>query len=524
MACGLFTCLGFGNLEHRLALNPGWAIFVYIGLLCPALLALVQAILIWNRDALLPYRRGVYAFPVSVVDARSAILQVHNLSDLAELKAEGSRVSMRFSDGTTFEFRNLDPSRIEEVKATIQDAQQRMSVPPSEESNRDHALLDPLMDTGFKSLFSPTESIRARVVAWAKVWPFIALALGVMVGAGLWELRNVLSAKHLYIKARTLNSTHAYRAYLARGGKRRDVADLLLPRAELRDVRAVGTVDAIEQFMDAHPKSRIESEVSAALYAALLDELEKVRSQGTLAALRSFRRGDPRALQVEPERAAAQKELFRIALARFQTESMGSPELKAFFERLLAYSEQQGPKVEIRFRRRLPESVTRSESQLQRSAYFGGSKALPAQYFNAKHSEPREAIVAAAISNRLATVFSRDILSFEPAGELVDDDSNVPALKVPTLLITHTTDMVPTYSDRKPRGAFVGLSLLFKAQLLMPGDPAPPTFQCSLLRPPDLKQFDERGWSPEQLYDSMAQETFAQFLKRYLATLFRAPE
>lgn len=520
--CGVFACLGFGNLEHRLALNPRWTIFIYGGLLCAAMAALLKAALIWNRDALLPFRRGVHGFPAVVIDARSAMLEVHKVSELTSLKAEGSRVSLRFSGGAAFEFRDVDASRIEEIKAKFQDAQERLSAPPSETFGRDQALLDPLADSGFKSLFSPTESMKLRVIAWSKFWPLIAIAVGVAVGFGLWKTRNVLSAKQLYIKARTLDTTHGYLAYLARGGARNDVRDLLLPRAQLRDAKAAGTVDAIERFMDAHLKTKINSEATVALYTALLSDIEKARAAGTLAALHDFRKGDPRASLVEPERASAQKALFRAALIRFQTESLGSPELNAFFERLLAYAEQHGPKVAIRFRRRVPATAILIETQLQKSLYFGGSKALPTQYFDAKHAEAREALVASALSQRFAAVFPKDILSFELASEVVQDDSSVPVVTVPTLLITHTANMSSIYTSRKPRGAFAGIGFIFKAQLLVPGDAAPPTFSCSVWMAPDFKKFEEGGWTPENLYEYMATEAFSQFLKKYLATLFHA--
>ena len=187
-----------------------------------------------------------------------------------------------------------------------------------------------------------------------------------------------------------------------------------------------GSVDSIERFMDAHEKSKINSEATIALYAALLKELEKARAVGTLAALRGFRTGDPRASLVESERTIAQKALFRAALARFQADSAGAPELEAFFERLLAYAEQHGPKVEIRFRRRVPASALMIETQLQKSSYFGGSKSLPMQYFDDKHAEAREAMIASAISQRFAAVFPKDILNFELGPAKADDDASTP--------------------------------------------------------------------------------------------------
>lgn len=519
--CCLLARLGFGDLNHRFALNPSWVLFVYCGLLCAALLALLTAVLIWNREGNVPFRRGIYGFPSGVIDARSPALEVHPLSELLEVTSTGSGLRLRFSDGTMFDFRGVNSSRGEQIKAALLEAQQRVSAPPGELSNRDQALLDPLVDTGFKNPFSPPESMRPWVPLWTKRWLLFALAAGVASGIGLWKLRNLGSAERLYSKARTLNTIPAYQAYLARGGVKPDVRDVLLPEAELRDAQSAHTVEAIERFIEGHPNSKIGGKIEGALRAALLRELDTARASGSVAALRDFRSGDPQVSLVKPELEAAQHALYRGALTRYQTMSRNSPGLIAFFERLLAYAEQHGPQVEIRFRRRVPDSVQNADSRVQKSAYFSGPSALPAQYFDAAHSEPRETLIAATISKRFADVFARDILTFALASVLADDGGNVPTVTAPTLLITHRTEMSAAYTSRKPRGVFVGLGLMFKAQLLIPGDSAPLAFQSSSWLPPDLKKLDQEGWGPAELYEAMAQEGFSQFLKKYQAWLFR---
>ena len=198
-----------------------------------AIATLLKATQIWNRDALLPFRAGVHAFPAVIIDARTSMLEVHKVSELAEVGSEGSCLRLRFNDGATFEFRDVDAARIENIKAKFKDAQERLNAPPSETFGRDQALLDPLADSVFKSLFSPSEPMKPRVVVWVRFWPIIAVVVGLAAGFGLWKTRNVLSAKQLYIKARALDTTHGYLAYIARGGVRKDVRDLLLPRAQL---------------------------------------------------------------------------------------------------------------------------------------------------------------------------------------------------------------------------------------------------------------------------------------------------
>ncbi len=71
---------------------------------------------------------------------------------------------------------------------------------------------------------------------------------------------------------------------------------------------------------------------------------------------------------------------------------------------------------------------------------------------------------------------------------------------------------------------FVGVGLVFKALLLIPGEPTTRTFETSTWSPPNLKKLEAENWGPAELYEFMAQDAFSQFLKRYLASIFKAPK
>ena len=522
--CAVLARIGFGNLNHRWALNPPFAILAYSGLLCAAGATLVGAVRNWNRDSNVPFRRGLYIFPVGVINARSATLEMHPIQELIELSTRGTRLRTRFSDGACFEFRRVDPQRAGKIKVTLLDAQQQLKASTSELSSRDQALLDPLYDTGYKNPFSPHESMLPAAIVWNKHWFLLAVVIGAAAGFGLWKLRNLRSADYLYIHARVIDTPSAYRAYLARGGVKSDVRELLLPKAELREAQAAGTVEAVEQYLDSHPHSKITSDIEAALRVSLLRELDQACKAGTLSALRGFRKDDRHLSLVKPELDAAQKELYRAALTRFQSLSKNSPELDAFFEKLLGYAELHGPTVEIRFRRRIPPSLQKADAQVQKSPYCDNPSVPPAQYFDDEHVKKREATVATAIGERFVDTFSKDILSFEPASALPDDGTPVPTVTSPTLLITHRTELSAPFTSRKPKGVFVGVGLVFKALLLIPGEPTTRTFETSTWSPPNLKKLEAENWGPAELYEFMAQDAFSQFLKRYLASIFKAPK
>jgi hypothetical protein len=519
--CGVLARIGFGNLNHRWALNPPSAILAYGGILCVACATLVGAVRNWNRESNVPFRRGLYIFPVGVIKACNATLEMHPLQELVELSTRGSRLRMRFSDGAAFDFKRVDPQRAGKIKVTLLDAQQQLKASSSELSGRNQALLDPLFDTGYKNPFSPHESMLPGAIFWNRHWFLLALAIGAAGGLGIWKWRNVRSAEYLYIHARALDTPSAYRAYLARGGLKSDVRELRLPKAELREAQAAGTVEAIERYLDGHPHSKIGSDIEGALRASLLQELNHASQAGTLSALRDFRKNDPHLSLIKQQLDAAQKELYRSALTRFQSISKTSPELDTFFEKLLGYAELHGPKVEIRFRRRVPPSLQKADEQVQKSPYCDDPSVPPAQYFDDEHVLRREATVATAVSARFAEAFSKDILSFELAPPLPDDGTSVPTVTNPTLLITHRTELSAPFTSRKPQGVFVGVGLVFKAFLLIPGESATHSFESSTWSPPNLKKLEAENWGPAQLYEFMAQDAFDQFLKRFLASIFR---
>lgn len=341
------------------------------------------------------------------------------------------------------------------------------------------------------------------------------------MGLGLYTLRNVLSEKQMYLKARKLDSTAGYRGYLAHGGKRQEVRDLLLPRAELREAREQNSVAALESYYDSHANSKIKSEVELALKVQLLKELEKARDQDSMAALRKFHDSSKYVSLVKTELQDTEKSLYQSALSKYLSTVPASPEQRAFFTRLLEYARLHDSKVEVRFRRLLPaDAAERAETQLKKSAYYIGPPALPSQYFGAKYAEARETRVVEAIRASMEKFFPKDMLNLEIGAALEDDGTTNPTVQVPTLIITHRSELSGVFLTRKPRGAFVGLSIQYKARFSIPGDPAPLDFQHASWIAPGPKKLEEAGLNYKNLYENMATDGFNRFLKRYLPLLF----
>jgi len=522
LGLGVFAAIGFGKLGHPMAQSPLWTLGIYAGVVGAAAITLFVAFRLSDKDESLPFRRGVFLYPVGVIDARSPEISVFELIGMSALHAEEHLLKLSFDRGQNFEFRVKDRAEGDAIVSRLTQSQSRASLPPGEHSQREGVLQNPLLDTGFPNPFGPTEPLRPPVLKHTSFWFVAVLAIGLLAGAGSFAARNHASVRNLYAKARVLDTTAAYAAFLKSGAKKSDVTDILLPRAELRSAVAIGSADAIEQFLDTHPNSKIESEGASALRTALLRELENARSERSLSALRRFRQGDPRVLLVETERQTAETVLYRDALAQFQAASTSVHEHADFFARLLQYTRKHGGRVELRFRRSVSDTVEKTESQVRKSVYYIGPPALPAQYFDAAHSTEREAKLAAVLMERFSSVFPKDMLVFQLGEPLADDGTDRPKVSCPTLLVTHRLDMSGPFTSTKPRGAFVGVGLSFKATFLIPEDNTPLLFQFRAWLPPNLRKFEDEHQSLPEMYGSMANDGFSRFLTKFLASLFKS--
>src|SRR6185503_4684887 len=123
------------------------------------------------------------------------------------------------------------------------------------------------------------------------------------------------------------------------------VSQVLLPRAELRLAVAQGSVEAVDAFIRAYPKTGIQAEVDAARQNALVGEFERARKTGTLAALLSFAERYPKH-GIDKAFDQAKHALYLRAQARYKAEMpKGSESHAEFVGRLVAYAERAGAKT-----------------------------------------------------------------------------------------------------------------------------------------------------------------------------------
>ncbi|HEY6079056.1 MAG TPA: hypothetical protein VIW29_09650 [Polyangiaceae bacterium] len=520
---GLLT-LGFGSLESSLALlGAPWAVLL-AGLVAFSVFAALRALALDHDRDSLPYRAGVYVFPIGVVDAQTQVVRIYRFPELKEVTQHERRVSLTFDGGVRFALDLPDVALAQQLVQLVEQHQQRVSGVSGPPSNRELAALDPLADTGFKSPFTPTERLFKSAPRWLRFGWVVALLAGAVLGPLAWKGRNFVSEEQLYSAARSLDTTAGYRAYLERGGQRSDVTQLLLPHAELKEAVAKGNVAALEAFLERGGRSGIDAEVKAELRKALLADLNEVAAKSSLTALTDFERAQKHRELIRNELELKRAELYQKAARAFAGVAQPStPGLVGFFGRLLFYAQQHGPEVEIAFRRRVAESSQDAEKALQKSAYYMGTEALPSRYFRPEDWEAHEKAVGEALAERLNREFPPDILHFKLAPVLADDGSDVPKLAKPTLVITHRSELSGAFMSRMPRGAFVGLGLMVRSHLIVPGDEQPLAFKFSAWLPPDLKRWEQSGTTPRDVYEALARDGLDRYTKKQLAFLFKTP-
>jgi hypothetical protein len=380
------------------------------------------------------------------------------------------------------------------------------------------AALDPLKDTGFSR-----PSRRRRRLPAPSSWFRLALPVAVMGGVALgwtiWNARNLGSERALYAAAREKNDVASYEAYLARGGMRAEVTEVLLPRAELETARRIGTVAAIEEFIQRRPNNKIQDEAMAALKTALLAELEAAKKKGGVMALRAVPRKHPRHALIQTELSAAIRDAYQHAYRAYLKQAPAADEKTAsFVKRLLAYAEKNGPKVQIVYVDRLPQTYELADLSVRQSTYFAGTISTPSQYFDEAHVRAREVRAGQELVRELQRVFPPEILEFELGPRLKEPRDGDRAAKLPTLFIEHTTGLSGTYVSSSPRGVFVGISMMFQSRFEIPGDDQPLTLKHAAWHPPKLEP-KETDKTPSVVYDNAALEAFRAYNQKLIGKL-----
>jgi hypothetical protein len=521
------TRIGYGSLASSLALHSWRALLLYALLIFGLAFGLIQAFGQVVRERALPYGAGVYLFPACLIDARSDQFKVFWTQDLSGADVQGGSIRVAFTGGGQFMFPVADPAQAASIVAEIHAARDRAMHAKATEDPKELVAVDPLHNPRFSSPVGPRDPYEMRLPPWRKLGPVVALAVAAIVAPTLWALRNNGSDKTMYARATQANDTESYRAYLERGAKfKEEVGATLLPRAELHDAERIGTVDALLKYKTEHPSSKIGTEVAASIRSAMLAELEKAKAAGTLAALDEFAKHYPEH-GVEPELREAIHAVYMRELDAYKKRAPGKDKnVVAFVERLFAWSEKHGPKVEVRFRRKKSESLGRADQYVAKTPSFMGEVSYPSLKFDEKRSTKRENVLGKLLATKLDAGLSPELFDVSTGAQVPYDAEALPDVKVPTLFISHAAEWSGhSYVSTRPRGSYVGILFPFEAIFMIPGDPKPMKLKAEIMKQAALGQLKEDetimpGPAEEKVYEAMATDAFEQFGNKFLVLLF----
>jgi hypothetical protein len=524
----IVTRVGYGALDSDLSLHSWKALFLYIALIFGLAFGLVQAFGRLVREKALPYSAGVYLFPACLIDARSDQFKVFSTQDLGNVDVQGSAVRVAFSGGAQFLFAVADPSQAATIVAEIQTARDRAMHAKATEDPKELVAVDPLHNPRFSSPVGPRDPYEMRMPPWKKLGPVVALGVAAIFAPTLWALRNSGSDKTMYARATMTNDTAGYRAYLERGAKfKEEVASTLLPRAELKDAERVGTVDALLKYKADHPGTKIGPEVAVSIRTAMLAELEKAKAVGTLAALDDFAKHYPEH-GIEPELQASIHAVYMRELDAYRKKAPNPPKDKTvvpFVERLFAWAEKHGPKIEVRFHRKKSDGIGRADQYVAKTPSFMGEVSYPSKYFDEKHGTKREAFLGKIMGTRFDAGLSPELFDVGMGAQLGPDVDTLPDVKVPTLFITHSVDWSGhSYVSQRPRGSYVGIIFNFDSVFVIPGDTKPVKFKGDVFKQAALGQLKDEdlppGQAEDKVYEAMATDAFESFGTKVLALFF----
>jgi hypothetical protein len=525
----VLTKVGYGDLASSASMQGARWIIAYVGLFALAVFGVLRAAAVYREHKKSPFRRGVYVFPVGLIDARSPSLRLYPIEDLTNVVDPGGASATTFKldfKSKSFQFGVKDAAQAENAKSELASARGRIDeAGAARESIRPKALaaLDPLQ--GYANPLVSSEPMTPSAPPWATFgWAFAAVS-GVVLGISLWAVRNAKSDDLLYEHALAANDGASFRAYLALASRHKaEVSSLLLPRAELRDAQKVGTVGAIEQFIKDHPQTSISNEVAAALKTALLAELGTATQAGTLAAIDDFTRKHPQN-HLDAEVRAARHAVYQAALDRYlaQAPAKGVAE-QAFVRGLLNWAEMKGPPVEIRFHRTDSKTMDKADAAAAKSRSFKGVVSTPSRYFDAADEKPYEDALASAIVQRFAQVFPTEIIALAVGEPIADPGAPLPAqIAVPTLFIEHGASWSGSIATSKnPGGVFVGLELSYNALFRVPDDTKPVKIKVDGWHAPNLAAAKDDDKPETTIYAKMHDEAYDQFQRRLLGAFFKS--
>jgi hypothetical protein len=523
LAAVILLRLGWGDVGSGLALHGAKVIAIDVLLWAVAAYGVVHAMALLRALDSLPYAAGTYLFPACLVEALGPTLRVWSIADAEAIELLPTPgLMLRMRDGSHVSIVAASAEEAERAERILTQSRDDLARAMAQNDMTVLAELDPLHDGALSSPIGPTEAMKLSLPAWTRLDWGVAAAIGVALGVGLGSARNAMSDEAMYRKVVADATVAEYKQYLAQGGRHvGDVRDTLLPRAELQDAAAQGTVEAIQKFQRDNPTSKIGPEVEVALHRAMLGELDKAKKAGTLAALDDFGKKYPDN-GVGAELKAARHALYVQALAGWKKKAHADAGTLAFMDRLFAWIEKTGNGAcEVRFRLKPSKTLEDADKRAIKSGHYPGPDALPSRYVTTSAMRARELRVANDLVQGFAGDVPADVLTVKAGAPLGADDAT--PTNIPVLVVEYAPEWshVNTAS-LKPNTVFAGINFAYDVTFSLP-EGAPLQLKVKAWRGAELWKMKDEGLSREEfeqkVYDGMFDGAFDQLDKKVTDTL-----
>ncbi len=515
----IVLCIGWGDPASSVAIHGGKMLGVDVALFAGAAYGVTHAMGILRALDALPWRAGRYLFPGCVVDASGPVLDVWSMGEaesVEQVSGANPGLALRMRDGTKVVIDASSAEQAQLADAALGSLRQALARATAEEDPQMLAELDPLHDRAMSSPIGPTEGMKRVLVVSKRFDWLIALAAGILLGLGLGTTRNATSDEALFRTVVATGTVAAYELYLVQGVRHADeVRDLLLPRVQLKEAEAQGTVEAVQTFADAHPSSKIDADIDAALRRVMLTALEAAKKSGTIAAIDALAKKYPNPEGSIPRsRWPATPSSCRRSTPGRRRRSPTPRRRRS--TRLLGWTENHGPASDLRFRLAPSKTLEDADRSVKRSGHYPAPDALPSKYFTAEAMRPREQRVAEAVVQAFASEFAADILLLH-AGPPLDPDAPIPSTG-PMLVVDYTFDWARGNSlSVKPPTVFAGMNFSFDASFAVP-QAAPLKMSTKARKVAEIWKLKAGDMSREdyeqKIYDAMIDSAFDQLQKK----------
>jgi hypothetical protein len=443
-----------------------------------------------QRARRLPFPAGRYAFATAVVDARDAEIAIHPMSDLVETRTretpEAFEAVLVFGDGSEHPFKFFSLPAAKQLGERIQEA-------------RAEAATDPFASLRDES--GGGDGPRVRGV-WPLLHPAVAAVVGVAIAIGASYGAARVFESRSWAAAESAHTRDAYFSYLEYGTSHRDDAYRALRLIDLEEALEAGGVDDLRRFLS-------RSGDYPDLDARARDRIDAMYRE----ALRAFR-----------EQASDDDQMLRF-VDRLLTHLAGSDSARV----LVKFQPPDAGNLD------LVDAVIESKPEM----LADDSEIIPiADHFSEQVSSFRHDAIIKSLRAGFADVFSAEFLDLRRADGTSPDERQLTygrkpdpkkLVGLPSIDIAYKVDWSGgLYSSESSGKVYVGINVLFKVAMRVPGDPEPFTFEVEVTPPDrfqvsyqsDLFEGGPSGPADSKVYTVMANRAFDQLATKLRGAFF----